>query len=192
MHAQLILAVALLGTIQPAEPPAPREAASEESLELRYARARLELARANLSRVEQMNKKLDRTVPGSVVADFRDSAATAELQFKQAAKEAPQDELAIWLRRAESAYRSAHNRWQTAMAANRQVQDTIPALDVDRFRLRTEVARLQLARGKHLAGATREAQLAWEVELLNNEIELLKEETSRVAPFVRYYPIWLY
>jgi hypothetical protein len=192
MHVELILAVALLGTIQPDERPAPREAAVEESLELRYARARLELARANLSRVEQMNKKLDRTVPGSVVADFRDAAATAELQFKQAAKEAPQDELAIWMRRAESAYRSAHNRWQTAIAANRQVKDTIPVLDVDRFRLRTEVARLQLERGKQLAGAPREAQLAWQVEMLNNEIELLKEETSRVAPFVRYYPIWLY
>jgi hypothetical protein len=157
MHVELILAVALLGTIQPDERPAPREAAVEESLELRYARARLELARANLSRVEQMNKKLDRTVPGSVVADFRDAAATAELQFKQAAKEAPQDELAIWMRRAESAYRSAHNRWQTAIAANRQVKDTIPVLDVDRFRLRTEVARLQLERGKQLAGAPREA-----------------------------------
>lgn len=192
MHAELVLALALLGTIQPAELPAPREAATEESLELRYARARLELARANLTRVEQMNKKLDRTVPGSVVAEFRDAAATAELQFKQAAKESPQDELAIWLHRAQSVYRSAHNRWQTALAANRQVKDTIPALDVDRFRLRTEVARLQLERGRRLVGAPREAQLAWQVEMLNNEIELLKEETSRVAPFVRYYPIWLY
>lgn len=192
MHAEIILAVALLGTIQPDELPAPREAAAEESLELRYARARLELARANLSRIEQMNKRLNRTVPGSVVADFRDAAATAELQFRQAAKEALHDELAIWLRRAESAYRSAHNRWQTAIAANRRVKDTIPTLDVDRFRLRAEVARLQWERGKQLAGATREAQLAWQVELLNNEIELLKEETSRVTPFVRYYPIWLY
>ncbi len=192
MHAELILAVALLGTIQPDERPAPREAVTEESLELRYARVRLELARANLSRVEQMNKRLDRSVPGSVVADFRDAVATAELQFKQAAKEVPQDELAIWLRRAESAYRSAHNRWQTAMAANRQVKDTIPVLDVDRFRLRAEVARLQLERGKQLASASRESQLAWQIEMLSNEIELLKEETSRVAPFVRYYPVWLY
>lgn len=192
MHAELILAVALFGTLQPAALPAPREAAAEESLELRYARARLELARANLSRVEQMNKKLDRSVPGSVVADFRDAAAVAELQFQQAAKEVPEGELSIWLRRAESAHRSAQTRWQTALAANRQVKDTIPALDVDRFRLRAEVARLQWERGKQLAGAAREAQLTWQVELLNNEIELLKEETNRVAPFVRYYPVWLY
>lgn len=192
MHVELCLAVALLGTIQPAELPAPREAAAEESLELRYARARLELARANLSRVEQMNKQLDRTVPSSVVADFRDAAATAELQFKQAAKEAPYDEHAVWLRRAVSAYRSAHNRWQSAVAANRQVKDTIPAIDIERFRLRTEVARLLYDRGKELNGGTREAQLAWQAEYLNNELELLKEESSRMAPFVRFYPIWLY
>jgi hypothetical protein len=114
------------------------------------------------------------------------------LQFRQATREAEFDELAIWLRRAESAYRAAYNRWQTALAANSKVKDTIPVLDIDRFRLRAEVARLQWERGKQLAKAHREAQLGWQVDLLNSEVELLKEETSRVAPFVRYYPIWLY
>jgi hypothetical protein len=192
MGLELILTISLLAAQQSNELPAPRNAHAEESLEVRYARARLELARANLSRVEQMNKKLDRSVPGSVVAEFKDAAAAADLQFRQATREAEFDELAIWLRRAESAYRAAYNRWQTALAANSKVKDTIPVLDIDRFRLRAEVARLQWERGKQLAKAPREAQLGWQVDLLNSEVELLKEETSRVAPFVRYYPIWLY
>lgn len=191
MHCELLLTAALLAAGQ-SPLPAPRDAAAEESLELRYARVRFELAEANLKRVEQMNKKLDRTVPSSVVADFKNDLAEAELQFRQATKEAPVDPLAVWLRRAESAFQSATTRWKNAVAANRRVPDTIPALDVDRFRLRAEVAELQWQRGKKLAGAPREQQLAWQVDLLNDEMELLKEETTRVAPFVRYYPIWLY
>ena len=191
MHIELLLAAILLSASQ-APTPAPREAAAQESLELRYARARFELAEANLKRVEQMNKRLDRTVPSSVVADFKNDVAEADLQFRQAAQESPADPLAIWLRRAESSFQSAKTRWQNAIAANRRVADTIPALDVDRFRLRAEVARLQWDRGQSLVKAPREQQLAWQVDLLNDEVELLKEETTRVAPFVRYYPIWLY
>ncbi len=191
MYCELLLAAALLSVAQ-TPPPAPRDAAAEESLELRYARVRFELAEANLKRVEQMNKKLDRTVPSSVVADFKNDLAEADLQFRQAAREATLDPMAIWLRRAESSFQSATTRWKNAIAANRRVSDTIPALDVDRFRLRAEVAHLQWQRGQKLAKAPREEQLAWQVDLLNDELELLKEETSRVAPFVRYYPIWLY
>ena len=191
MYCEILLAAALFWAAQ-APPPAPRDAAAEESLELRYARVRLELAEANLKRVEQMNKKLDRTVPSSVVADFKNDVTEANLQFRQATQEAPADPLVIWLRRAESSFQSATTRWKNAVAANRRVPDTIPALDVDRFRLRAEVARLQWQRGQELTKAPREQQLAWQVDLLNDEMELLKEETSRVAPFVRYYPIWLY
>jgi hypothetical protein len=79
------------------------------------------------------------------------------------------------------------------VAGNRRLQGTFEELDVDRFRLRAEVARLQLERGKELAAAPRAAQLEWQVELLNNEVDRLKEEQTRVAPFVRYYPIyWWY
>lgn len=178
---------------KPAAPPslpAPKDAASE-NLQMRYARSRLKLAQANLQRVEEMNRKLDRTVPSSVVSDFKREVIEAELQFQQASSETG-DGFDIWLRRAENAWRSATTRWQNAQTANKQVKDTIPALDVERFRLRVEVAQLQWERGKALAKAPREEQLAWQVDLLSDEVELLREETSRVAPFVRYYPIWLY
>lgn len=192
MHYELLIVAALLVAGQVPAQPAPMSAAAEESLELRYARARLELAEANLKRVEQMNRKLDRTVPSSVVADFRDGVTEAREQFQQASQAAPEGEFAVWLKRAEGSARSAKQRWHDAVAANRRVKDTIPAIDVERFRLRAEVARLQWDRGQQLAAAPREAQLAWQVDLLNDEVELLKEETTRVAPFVRYYPIWFY
>lgn len=190
MHYELLLAATLLITGQ-ATVPAPDSAAAEETLELRYARSKLELARANLARVEQMNRRLDRSVPSSVVAEFKHKVSAAELQFEQAARDEGSD-FVVWLRRAENSYRSANNRWQTARAANERVNDTIPTLDVERFRLRAKVARLQWDRGKQLVGASPERQRAWQVDLLNDELELVKEETSRVAPFVRYYPIWFY
>jgi hypothetical protein len=184
-----ILICVLLATGQAPEP-APKDA-SAENLEMRYARTRLKLAQANLQRVEQMNRKLDRTVPSSVVADFKREVSEAELQFQNASAEKT-SEFDVWLRKAENAFRSATTRWQSALAANKQVKDTIPAIDVERFRLRAEVAQLQWDRGKSLAKSPLEAQLAWQVELLSDEVELLREETSRMAPFVRYYPIWLY
>jgi hypothetical protein len=187
----LVLVWLLAGQTQPPVKPAPQSAA-EEGLEVRYARARLQLAEANLARIEQMNRKLKRTVPESVVTDFRDELEVTREQFRQASQGDPQGEFAVWLRRAESSVRSARQRWRDAVAANQRVQDTIPAIDVERFRLRAEVARLQFDRGRKLAAASRDAQLAWQVELLNDELELLKEETTRIAPFVRYYPIWLY
>ncbi len=136
MHGEMLLIAALLWTAQ-APVPAPREAAAEESLELRYARTRLALAEANLKRIDQMNKKLDRTVPASVVAEFKNDVATAELQFRQAVGEASSDPFTVWLRRAESAFQSATTRWKNAVAANRRVKLTVPAVDVERYRLRT-------------------------------------------------------
>ena len=68
------------------------------------------------------------------------------------------------------------------MAANQRAPGSFEALDIERFRLRAEVTRLQLERGQLLAHASREAQLAWQLELVNNEVQKLKEE-SRTAPF---------
>lgn len=77
-------------------------------------------------------------------------------------------------------------------APKRSVYQSAGGLCLERFRLRALVARWQLERGKELAAGPREAQLEWQVELLNNEVDRLKEERARVDPFVRYYPIYWY
>jgi len=190
MHRALRIAAALVVSslavdgVLPAqaEPPA-------ENLQLQYAQAKLQLAQANLKRIEQINERLKRSVPAGVVAEFRSNVDEATLQVRQA--ETPDaSEFDVWLRRAQSESQLATSRWKRAVAGNRRLKGTFEELDVERFRLRAEVARLQFARGQKLADAPRAAQLEWQVELLNNEVDRLKEERARATPSARYYPIY--
>lgn len=192
MHCEMILTAMLLVAGQPGPAPAPQNTAD---LELQYARAKLQLAQANLKRVEQINRRVARSVPASVVAEFRDDVAVAQRQV-DAASSPDGNEFAVWLGRAESDLQSATTRWKQAVAANERLKKSksgkgiFDATDIERFRLRAEVTRLQLARGKSLVDAPRAAQLEWQVELVNNEVERLKEESTGVSPFIRYYPIY--
>lgn len=191
MSAGLFTTMALLLVGQPGQlgRPAPSNA-EDENVEVRYARAQLQLAEANLQRVQQINRRLSRSVPASVVAEYERSVGVADTQLKQAQSDAARDEYQVWLRRAEAAWKTADATWKNSTAVNQRSPGTFEALDIERFRLRAEVTRLQLERGRQFAGASREVQLQWQLDVLNYEIERQKEENSRIAPFVRYYPNW--
>jgi hypothetical protein len=200
MHCEILVSALLLvagqaatSTAPATAPPPPKTA---DSLELQYARAKLQLAETNLKRVEQINRRMPRSVPSSDVDEFKNDVREAQQQVSEATAGRESGEFGVWLRRAQSDMQSATTRWKNAVAANERLRNSksakeiFDALDVERFRLRAEVTRLQWERGKTLVGAARDVQLAWQVELLNNEIDRLKEDASRVSPFIRYYPIY--
>ena len=84
MHAEiLITVVCCLGQLP--QTPAPSDTISE-SVEVRYARAQMQLAEANLNRVEQINKRLARSVPSSVVAEYQHDVQVAKTRLEQAAQ----------------------------------------------------------------------------------------------------------
>ena len=58
------------------------------------------------------------------------------------------------------------------------------------FACRTELAKLQLERGQALAGAGREAQLQWQSDLLDNQVQRVKEETRDGMQSIGLYPRW--
>jgi hypothetical protein len=62
---------------------APGDTASE-GVEVRYARAQLQLAETNLKRLEQSNKRMPRSVPSSVVADYQHDVQVAKTRLEQA------------------------------------------------------------------------------------------------------------
>jgi len=166
--------------------------AAATSVDVRYARAQLELADANLSRVRESNKKVAGAVPRNVVAEFQYDVEVAKARLERARGGGAGKEFQVWLQRAESERRAAEDRWKSAVAANERVPGTVGALDVERLRLRAEVATLQLERGRSLVGASREAQLEWEVELLDNQVQRLKEEAGRATSFIGLYPVWVW
>jgi small-conductance mechanosensitive channel len=183
----LLTAVTLLG--QQVQLPAPSRPTSE-SVEVRYGRAQLQLAEANLDRVNQSNKQLERSVPSSIVAEYQDDVRVAKTRLQQATAGRSADEFQVWLERAEAEWRSAQTTWTNAKEVNRSAPDTFVPIDVERFRLRAEVAKLQLERGQALAGAGREAQLQWQSDLLDNQVQRLKEETRYGTQSVGLYPRW--
>jgi hypothetical protein len=187
----LLTAVSLMGQVQLPAPskPAPNQNVLE-SVDVRYARAQLRLAEANLDRVEQRNKKYERTVPSSVVAEYQDDVRVAKTRLQQATTGRSANEFQVWLGRAEAERRSAETAWKNASAANNSVPGTVAPSDVERLRLRAEVAKLQLERGQALVNAGRDSQLQWQSELLDNQVQRLKEEGRDTTPYVSYPDWW--
>jgi hypothetical protein len=183
----LITVVCWLGQLP--QTPTPSDTGSE-SVEVRYARAQLQLAEANLNRVEQINKRVARAVPSSVVADYQLDVKVARTRLEQATAGRAASEFQVWLQRAEAEQKTAETTWKNATAVNGRTPGTFDPLDIERFRLRAEVAKLQLERGQTLVDSGREVQLQWEIDLLDNQVQRLKDESSRTTPVIRYYPPW--
>jgi hypothetical protein len=183
----MTLAVCLLGQVT--QTPAPN-GASFESVEVRYARAQLQLAEANLNRVEQRNKQVERSVPSSVVSEYQHDVLVAKTRLEQTTADRAASEFQVWLQRAEAERSTAETTWKNATDVNARVPGTFQPLDIERFRLRAEIAQLQLERGHKLVDSGREAQLQWEADLLDNQVQHLKEESRQSTPYAGFYPIW--
>lgn len=180
------IAVLLLGQLT--QPTAPQNS-PPESVEVRYARALLQLAEANLKRVEQSNKRMERSVPSSIVAEYQHDVDVAKTRLQATAPGAAGD-FQVWLQRAEAERKAAESTWKNARDVNGRVPGTFDAIDIERFRLRAEVAKLQLERGQSLANSNREAKLQWELEVLSNQVQHLQEESRQSTPLTGYFPYW--
>ncbi len=183
----VLMTVACWGQLP--EPVAASKAVSE-SATVRYARAQLQLAEVNLNRVEQSNKRVAGAVPGSVVAEYQHDVQVAQTRLEQATAGQPSSEFQAWLRRAEAERKAAETTWKKATAVNIRVPGSFGPLEIERLRLRTEVAKLQLERGQALVDSGREAQLQWKIEMLDNEVQRMKEQSRRATSAIDYYPFW--
>jgi hypothetical protein len=184
MHAEVLITfVFWMGQLP--QTPAPKNTISE-GIDVRYARAQVQLAEANLNRVEQSNKRVARSVPSSVVAEYQHDVKVAKARLEQATAGRGASDFQVWLERAEAEQRTAETTWKNATAVNRREPRTFDALDIERFRLRAEVARLQLERGRTLVDSGREAQLQWQIDMLDNQVQRLKEESRLIGT----YPSW--
>ena len=190
MYAEILITVGYWCLLAPlSETPTPNDTISE-SVDVRYARAQMQLAEANLNRIDQSNKRVERSVPSSVVAEYQHDVQVAKTRLEEAVAGRAASDFQVWLQRAEAERRTAETNWKTATAANGSAPGTFGPLDVERFRLRAEVAKLQLERGQTLVDSGREAQLQWEIDLLDNQVQRLKEESRQSTPSSDFYPYW--
>lgn len=160
-------------------------------LELQYAQAQYDLAEINLKKIEATNQRFSKTISAAVIAEYVEDLAIAKAQLESAQQGTDPDLFTGWLRRAESNLRSAESYYKTATAVNERQPGTVDPFDLKRLKLRVDITRLQYERGQLLAGAGADQKLQWQVQILNDEVARLKEQTSRIAPQTRVYP-WRY
>jgi hypothetical protein len=122
------------------------------------------------------------------VAEYQHDVQVANTRLEQASAGRDGSEFQGWLKRAEVEQKVTEATWKNAKAVNDRAPGTYDPLDIERFRLRAEVAKIQLERGQKLVDARRETQLQWEIDMLDNQIQRLKEESSRTTPTIRIYP----
>ena len=187
MYTEILTIVVCLAQLP--QSPAPGNTGAE-SIEVRYARAQVQLAEVNLNRVEQSNKRVAGSVPSSVVDEYQHDVQVAKTRLEQATAALAASDFPVWLERADTERRAAETTWKKATTLNRRVPGTFRPLDIEGFRLRAEVAKLQLERGQTLVESGREAQLQWQIEMLNNQVQRLKEESRRATSSVVFYPSW--
>jgi hypothetical protein len=128
-------------------------------------------------------------VPSSVVAQYQGEVQVAKTRLEQATAGSAAGDFQVWLQRAEAEQKSAETTWNNAKAVNGRAPRTFDPLDIERFRLRAEVAKLQFERGQSLVDSGREAQLKWEIDLLDNQVQRLKEKSRSATPTIRF-PSW--
>jgi hypothetical protein len=167
------------------------DAKSLRDLVLRYADAQHKLAETNLKKVEVTNQRFARTVSASVIADYTEDLAIAKDQLDGVRRDGEQGVFEGWLRRVESNLKTAEASYNSARVANQRQPGTVDVLDLERTRLRVEIAKVQFEQGKLLVNAPVQQRLLWQVQVLNDEVVSLKVQTSRIAPQTRVYP-WRY
>ena len=162
----------------------------QSSLDARYARAQVALAEANLKRLTEMNQKVANVVSADTLVSFQQDLKVAQAELAAATSRDAAHRFEAWLSRAESAVSYADLQWRGAVAANQRAAGVFSPIDVERRRLRLEMSRLELERGQALTHSAPDQQLAWELSLMNNELQRLKEEVLQTVPATPIYPIW--
>nr|AUN37415.1 hypothetical protein [uncultured bacterium] len=160
------------------------------SLDQRHASAQLALAETSLQRVRQVNARVANVISANVVAEYVGDVETAKLRVANVENAGGGEPFAVWLRGAEASARAAEAAWKSAVRANEQKSDTVDPLEVQRLRLLMELAQLNVERGRAIADKPRETQLQWQLGLLHDDVERLKEYVLRNPPASRAHLLW--
>jgi hypothetical protein len=178
----LVLATGPIGTSadppkkdQPAKTDPSGQADPKEKKEtnrVRYARTYVELARLDLQIAKDFNVRVAETLPPAIMLVIEEHVALAELWLKQEEAEAagkPPTDLAVKM--AEIRLKRAELQYAELREANRIASQ--PPQNLERLRLKVELAKLNVAGAKELDASK-------PVELLEFEFERLREEISEM------------
>jgi len=183
MNLQRLTVLAAIGicaswVLNAAERTAPaEEKARRESIAMRCAQAQLRLAEVTLEKAQAMNQKVAGTLVGSMVSQLADDVDYARVRVESIGPNGEVDYYKTCMQRAALSMRLAQARLQRAIEANKRVPGTVSDLDLERLRLGVEIAQLRIEGGRGMANASREEKLQWQIDMLNEELALIKQKT---------------
>ncbi len=159
-----------------AEPKA--DDSKKDSLEVRCAKLQLRLAELGLEKAQNTNRRVARTIPLQLVAQYADDVAVAKIELENASREPGAKLLEGWILRAEMAYRTAQNIYVNAAKTEKRTPDTYEPIDLERMKATAELAQLQVERGKSLVDASPDAKLQWVTDMVDDDLMRLKKQTA--------------
>ncbi len=152
----------------------------EEPVAVRYARASLELAKIELKKLEEQNKKVPRVVPAIIVERAKMNVKVAEAQVEQAIGPSAGGTANVHIRYAEERVKVAELEFEKAKEARRRNPDAVIELEVERLRLVAETARLRLAMWRdpvYLPSLL--DQMQWELDRVSEEVVELNKRVYK-------------
>ena len=188
--AAVILACAVVTaplSIVNADPPTTKptlsESAAEESLNIRHARAHLELAELDLRRALQWNKRIPDLFSDRTIAYLRKHVEIDGEQLSQSIAHQNPDAHEIYIRGAQAAVELADADVQRRQAIYKSFPDNFHALELDRAIAVAKVAKLSLERTVAKKGSIDTlSQLQWQVEELRNQLLELQIKMEGKVP----------
>jgi len=155
---------------------------ASESIFTRYARAYLELAKAELGVTLEVNKRIGATYPETTVQRLRNHVeiAEAKLQYELADGESKLHD--IHLKELEGARKLAERMLANAITVNQRLAGTISKLEIQRLRLAAKVATLAIAMGRDpTAVGSPHAHLQWQLDQMRSELLRLQTRIDKLA-----------
>ena len=152
-----------------------------ESIEVRLARAHLDLASLNLRRAVDVNKRIPNVVPAAFIENLRLHVVIDEEQLKHCLNGEHIDSHEMCVRRAEAEVKIVEADVKRTSAIHRRMQTTTSKLDLERSTVMANIAKLNLERARdpeHSESTL--THLQWQIdELRHHVLELQMEIAAR-------------
>ncbi len=178
-------------TDKPSQASAPPS--SQESLDVRYARAALELARLEVARVEEANRKVPATYAEATIEPLRQIVVLSEAQLEAALSKPGTPASRLNVRRAETRLRVAQSDQARGAAMNRSLPGMVSPLGMKRLAAAVNLARLGLEKARTEPGPPTLAQLEWRLNELEKDVLQLRsrmDQASTSGGTLEWWPYW--
>lgn len=182
LAAIVVAAVACDAIAQTRDGPESRAGEAAESVNVRYARTYLSLAKTELEIAEDANRRIGTLYPEITVQRLRNNVAFAEAQLKYELAGDEGDLHDVHLRELDGALKLAEAKLQKGLSMKKRLPQTVSDLEILRLRLAAEVARLTLERARSpQAQASPHAHLQWQLDQLRRQVLRLQVRADQLT-----------